>query len=151
MPALRTPIDPYSPSGLELLHAPGHSADHHVIWDAERGTLFAGDLFLSVKVRVARPGEDPRVLVRSLRSIAALSPARMFDSHRGPIADPAAMLLAKAQWLEDVIGRIDALSRGGASEAEIVKGVFGREAFVGWISGGDLSRRNLVRAVLSTT
>jgi glyoxylase-like metal-dependent hydrolase (beta-lactamase superfamily II) len=148
MPPLRSAVTPYTVEGLELIHAPGHSSDHHVIWDAERETLFSGDLFLSVKVRVARPGEDPRMLARSLRSVARLTPRRMLDSHRGEIQRPTEMLLAKADWLDETIGEIDRLSAEGRSEREILAGVMGGEAAVAWLSGGDLSRRNFIRAVL---
>jgi glyoxylase-like metal-dependent hydrolase (beta-lactamase superfamily II) len=147
MPPLRAPVVPHAPAGLELIHAPGHSIDHHVIWDAERETLFAGDLFLGVKVRVARPGEDPRVLVRSLRAIARLDPRHMLDSHRGVIERPAEMLLAKADWLEETIGRIDHLHAAGRTESEILTLVMGGEAAISYVSAGDLSRRNFVRAV----
>jgi glyoxylase-like metal-dependent hydrolase (beta-lactamase superfamily II) len=150
MPPLRSPVSPYEAPGLELIHAPGHSADHHVIWDAERETLFAGDLFLGVKVRVARPGENPRLLARSLRTIARLRPAVMLDSHRGAIDHPGAMLLAKADWLDEVIGRIDRFIDAGRSDGAIVKAVFGGEAAVSYISAGDLSRRNFIAAARAT-
>ena len=148
MQPLRTPVTPHVADGLELIPAPGHSADHHVIWDAERRTLFAGDLFLSVKVRVARPGENPRQLAQSLRTIAHLEPRRMLDSHKGEIARPVEMLLAKAAWLDETIGRIDEARIAGRSESEIVATVMGGEAGVAYISGFDLSRRNFVRAVV---
>lgn len=147
MPPLRASIIPHVPDGLELIHAPGHSPDHHVIWDAQRETLFAGDLFLSVKVRVARPGEDPRLLAQTLRSIARLNPRRMLDSHRGEIERPAEMLLAKASWLDDTIGRIDQLLAAGRSNDAILAELFGGEAGVSYMSGGDLSRMNFIRAV----
>ena len=147
MPPLRREILPYAARGLELIDAPGHSPDHQVIWDAERETLFAGDLFLGVKVRVARPGEDPRRLARSLREIAELHPRRMFDSHRGAIERPREMLLAKAAWLEEVIGQIDELHAAGLPTGEILAQVFGGEAGVAYVSAGDLSRRNFIRAV----
>ena len=148
MPPLRGAVLPCTADGLELIAAPGHSPDHHVVWDAERETLFAGDLYLSVKVRVARPGEDPRVLARSLREIAGLRPRRMFDSHRGVIDHPVRMLLAKAAWLEETIGAIDQLHAAGRSAGEILARVFGGEAGVAFVSAGDLSRRNFIRAVI---
>ena len=147
MPPLRGEIEPYIAKGLEPIDAPGHSPDHQVIWDAERETLFAGDLWLSVKVRVARPGEDPRRLARSLREIAELRPRRMFDSHRGEIERPREMLLAKAAWLEEMIGSIDRLHASGLRTGEILSRVFGGEAGVAYVSAGDLSRRNFIRAV----
>ena len=141
-------MTPYVPEGLQLIAAPGHSAEHHVIWDAEHRTLFAGDLFLSVKVRVARPGENPRQLAQSVRTIAQLQPRRMLDSHKGEIARPVEMLLAKAAWLDETIGRIDEARVAGRSESEIVATAMGGEAGVAYISGFDLSRRNFVRAVM---
>jgi len=147
MPPLRSAITPFEIPGLSLVAAPGHSPDHHVVWDAERETLFAGDLWLSVKVRVARPGEEPRVLARTLRRIAELRPRVMLDSHRGEVPRPREMLLAKADWLDETIGRIDRLAGEGRSERAIVREVLGGEAAVSYISGGDLSRLNFVRAV----
>lgn len=150
MPALRAPVKPHVASGLELIHAPGHSADHHVIWDAERSTLFSADLFLSVKVRVARPGEDPRTLIASLRRIAGLRPELMLDSHRGRVDRGAEMLLAKAAWLEETVGRIDGLIAKGWPDSVIRDEVLGREGLVGRVSFGDLSKLNFVRAVRGT-
>src|SRR5436190_10612896 len=43
-PALESTVVPFAPSGFECIHTPGHSEDHHVVWDAETGTLFSGDL-----------------------------------------------------------------------------------------------------------
>ena len=147
MPPLRTPIADHAPQGLALIHAPGHSSDHHVIWDADHGVLFSGDLFLGVKVRVARPGEDPRLLVRSLRMAAALQPAMMLDSHRGRIDSPVAALHAKADWMDETITEIDRLINAGWPDRRIRDAVLGREAVVGYISAGELSKLNFVRAV----
>ena len=150
MAPLRTAVTPHTAPGLEVIHAPGHSSDHHVIWDAERSTLFSADLFLSVKVRVARPGEDPRLLAVSLRRIAELRPELMLDSHRGRIERGAEMLLAKAGWLEETIGRIDVLGAKGWSDSAIRDEVLGREGLVGRVSFGDLSKLNFVQAVRAT-
>ena len=135
------------PPELQLIHAPGHSADHHVVWEPDSRTLFSADLFLGVKVRVARPGEDPRLLAKSLRKIAALSPHVMFDSHRGQVPEPVASLNAKADWLDETIARIDALSAQGMNDHSIRRTVLGAEDSTFYFSAGDLSRINFVRAV----
>lgn len=150
MTPLRGTIEPHEPRGLELIHTPGHSPDHHVVWDAERETLFAGDLFLGVKVRVARPMEDPRALARSVRRAAALHPRVVLDAHRGVVPDGTEALLAKAAWLEETIGAIDALIERGWSDRAITRAVLGREDIVYTVSRGDLSRLNFVRAVRAT-
>jgi glyoxylase-like metal-dependent hydrolase (beta-lactamase superfamily II) len=95
MPPLRSPVTPLFVDDLEMLHAPGHSSDHHVVWDSATGTLFASDLFLGVKVRVAHESEDPRRLIESLRLVARLGPERLFDGHRGLVPRPRDALEAK--------------------------------------------------------
>lgn len=150
MAPLRTAIEAYEPSGLELLPTPGHSPDHHVVWDAERETLFSGDLFLGVKVRVARPMEDPRALAQSARRAAELRPRRVLDAHRGIVPNGADALRAKAAWLDETIGAIDGCIARGWSDRAITRAVLGREDLVYVVSRGDLSRVNFVRAVRAT-
>lgn len=134
---------------LQLVHAPGHSSDHHVVWDAERGYLFGGDLFLGVKVRMAHAGEDPRALVGTLRRLAALGPTLLFDAHRGVVRDPVALLNAKADWLAGTISAIDQLADEGVGEREIRRRVLGGESWVAHGSRGEFSVLNLVRAILA--
>jgi glyoxylase-like metal-dependent hydrolase (beta-lactamase superfamily II) len=149
-PPLQSAVTPFEHDGLRLVYAPGHSGDHHVVWDERDGTLFGGDLYLGVKVRVAHPGEDPRLLVATLRRIAALGPARLFDAHRGFVANPRPLLEAKADWTEETIAAIERRIATGASDALIVRELFGGESTPGYFSGGDYSRTNFIRAVRRT-
>ena len=150
MHSLREAAPAFEPDQMTLIHTPGHSADHHVVWDADRETLFAADLFLGVKVRVARPGEDPRMLTRSLRAAAALQPRVMFDAHRGLVANPIPALNAKADWLDEMVAAIDTRIARGQSDAAIAREILGTEDYIGYVSAGDLSKRNFVRAVRAT-
>ena len=150
MPRLIARFETHVPSGLELVHTPGHSPDHHIVWDPERRTMFGGDLFLGVKVRVARPMEDPRALAISARRAAALEPRVLLDAHRGIVPNGRDALAAKAAWLEETIGTIDARIASGWSDRAITRAVLGREDVVALVSGGDLSRENFVRAVRAT-
>jgi glyoxylase-like metal-dependent hydrolase (beta-lactamase superfamily II) len=144
---LRSPVKPYLPAGLEILPTPGHSEDHHVVIDPGTGTVFGGDLYLGVKVRVAHPGENPRQQVASLRLVLARAPARLFDAHRGQVPDAVGALRAKIAWMEDTIGAIDQRIARGWSDRAIRREVLGREAPLGYLSGGEYSTLNLVRAV----
>ena len=140
-------VEQFPSTALRLIHTPGHTSDHHVVWDAERETLFAGDLFLGVKVRSAHRGEDPRQIAQSVRAAAALKPARMFDSHRGSVTNPVDSLLAKADWLDNTIAAIDRRIAAGWSDRAITRDVLGREDAVYYVSSGAMSKINLVRAV----
>jgi glyoxylase-like metal-dependent hydrolase (beta-lactamase superfamily II) len=146
---LTAPLVDFDVAPLAIVETPGHSPDHVSVWDDERRILVSGDLFLGVKVRVAHEeDESPRRLVASLRRAAALDPRLLLDAHRGVIRDGAAQLRAKANWNEDVIGRIEALAAAGAGAREIVSRLFGGESLVGFVSGLEYSRRAFVQAVL---
>jgi glyoxylase-like metal-dependent hydrolase (beta-lactamase superfamily II) len=150
MPPLRSASRIFVPDDLALRHTPGHSDDHHVVWDAATSTLFSADLFLGVKVRIAHLSEDPRALTGSLRRTAALEPERMFDAHRGLVERPSAMLRAKADWLEGTIAQIDSLIESGADDEEIRHRVLGGRDLVDIVSRGDYTRLNFVKAVRRT-
>lgn len=152
MPVLASSSRTFIPDGLELVFTPGHSPDHCAVWDAARETVFAGDLFLGVKVKIAHPTgrEDVRQQIASVRKAIALRPRRVFDAHRGLIADGIQALEAKAAWLEDTCGRIDDLVDAGMSDGAIVRQLFGGEDRLRWISAGDFSRRNFVANVRRT-
>jgi glyoxylase-like metal-dependent hydrolase (beta-lactamase superfamily II) len=146
-PPLRSPVTPFESERWKLVAAPGHCSDHHIVWDEADGTLFGGDLYLGIKVRIAHPGEDPRVLVRTLREVAALGPARLFDAHRGYVPNPTPLLRAKADWTEETIAMIEKRIASGALDKTIVRELFGGESVPGYLSFGDYSRTNFVKAV----
>jgi glyoxylase-like metal-dependent hydrolase (beta-lactamase superfamily II) len=147
-PRLATPLVLADVAPLTVLALPGHTVDHLAVWDAERRILVSGDLFLGVKVRVAHRHEAPRRLLASLRSAAALEPRLLLDAHRGPVADASAVLRAKIAWLDETIEAIEQASRRGDSARVVARRVLGREAAVGYVSGGEYSKLAFVRAVL---
>ena len=144
---LRTPVVRFTSDSLRLVPTPGHAADHHIVWDAERETIFGGDLFLGVKVRAAHHDERPRELARSLRAAASLRPRRYFDAHRGRVPDPVAALGAKAGWLEDTIAAIEVRIAQGWSNRAIARAVLGREDLAYYVSRGAMSRIAFVAQV----
>ena len=144
---LVTPVVPFTPDRLQPVFTPGHSADHHAFFDAATRTLYAGDLFLGVKVRILHHDEDPWVLMDSLERAAALEPLRMFDAHRGLVPDAAAALRAKVAWTRDYIAQItDRITRGD-TDRQILHELLGGESLTGLASRGEYSRRNFVSVV----
>lgn len=144
---LESHVEPFEPLGVDVIHTPGHSPDHHVVWDRETGTLFSGDLWLGVRARVVHATEDPYLIIASLERVRALSPVRMFDAHRGLVRDPARALSAKISWLGDTLGEIERRIAEGWSDCAIVKRILGGEEIAALLSRGEYSRRNLVAAV----
>lgn len=151
LPAAPAPAPPdFAHPALALVPTPGHTPDHHVVWDAERETVFGGDLFIGVKVRIAHPGEDVRGQPAALRRVAALRPRRFFDAHRGPVDRPVERLLAKAQWIDDVVGAIERRAAEGWTSRAIEREVLGAGDLTGLVSRGDYAKRNLVASVLAS-
>ena len=145
--ALRDRVRPLDIAPLQAIATPGHSPDHHVVFDAETGTLFSGDLWLGVKVRVLGLTESVSEILASLDRAIALAPRRMFDAHRGPVDDPVAALTAKRDWLQETAHAIATRLRAGDDENTIVRTVLGGDETTALVSQGEYSRRNLVRAV----
>lgn len=137
----------FDPAPLEIIHTPGHSPDHHVVFDRERGTLISGDLWLGVKVRVMGRTENPYQIIESLSHAIDLAPDRMFDAHRGSVDKPVQALEAKRSWLLETVGEIERRLDAGDSRRAILKAVLGGEERTAFVSEGEYSRRNLVRTV----
>jgi glyoxylase-like metal-dependent hydrolase (beta-lactamase superfamily II) len=146
-PALRGDIARFACDEIECLHTPGHSDDHQAVWFPETRTLFSGDLWLGVRARIVNVAEDPYRIVESLRRAAALEPERMFDAHRGPVAKPGDALNAKADWLAGTLDKIARRIGAGHEDRAITNEVLGGEEAAAYVSFGEYSRRNLVRAV----
>ena len=136
-----------SETPLEFVHTPGHTADHQIVWDPGRGTVFSGDLWLGVRATVMHENEDPYRILESLRAVLSLSPERMFDAHRGPVRDPVTAIAAKIGYMEDTIAAIDAKQAAGWSDRAILRRLLGGDEPVAIASVGEYSRMNFIRAV----
>jgi glyoxylase-like metal-dependent hydrolase (beta-lactamase superfamily II) len=130
-----------------VLSTPGHSADHVCLFEAERGWLFTGDLFLAEKLRYLRSDEDLLRLIESLDRMAALDVRRVMCAHRGELPDGAAALRRKLGHLKELRAQVQELVASGLPEAEVTRRAVGPEGFMTWISGGEFSARNFVRAL----
>jgi len=146
-PALEHPVKAFESEEFELVPTPGHSEDHQIVWHPETNTIFSGDLWLGVRTRTFHRAEDPYRVVGSLRLAAALCPERMFDAHRGLVETPTVALLARAEWLASMLEEIARRVAAGEEEDQILSEALGGEELAGFISRGEYSRRNLVRAV----
>jgi glyoxylase-like metal-dependent hydrolase (beta-lactamase superfamily II) len=144
---LRWDMTPLDPAPLLVVPTPGHSPDHHIVFDPETATLFSADLWLGVRVRVMGYSENPYEIIESLTRTIALQPRRMFDAHRGPVDRPVEALTAKRAWLQETVGEIERRLDAGESERTIVRAVLGGEERTAFFSQGEYARRNLVRTV----
>ena len=145
--ALTARLEPLDPAPLRMIHTPGHAADHHVAFDPDTGTLFGGDLWLGVKVRVLGYEENPYQIIASLDRAIALRPRRFFDAHRGLVDDPIQALTAKRDWLRETVNDVERRIAAGDPEDAILREVLGGEERSAIMTQGEYSRRNFIRAV----
>ena len=134
---------------LEVVYTPGHSPDHICLYEAERGWLFTGDLFVGGRDRALREGYDIWAIIASLRRIAALPSRRLFPGSARMRDDPAGELAAKIEHLETLGERVLALHRQGRSVEQIVRALLGRPMSIELITLGHFSRRWLVHSYLA--
>lgn len=133
---------------FQVIHTPGHAADHVALFEPERGWLFSGDLYLAPRLRYLRADEDVHAMIDSLRRVVALEPAVLFCQHRGRVDDGAARLRQKLDFLVELGGRIHDLHDRGWSEPAIARALPGSDLLWRMWTGGDFSKRNFVRAFL---
>ena len=132
---------------FQVLHTPGHSADHVCLYEPEREWLFTGDLFLGERLRFLRSDEELLPLIESLERVGRLRVREVFCAHRGPVPDGPAALRRKAEHLRSLRERVTDLLEQGLPEKEVARRAVGREGPLTWFSLGRFSARNFVRSV----
>jgi glyoxylase-like metal-dependent hydrolase (beta-lactamase superfamily II) len=111
---------------LEAVHTPGHTPDHVAFFlEGERG-LFTGDAVLGWGTSVIDPGDGQlAAYLGSLERMRALQPRTIYPGH-GPVVDEAVKKLEEYMEHRAMRDRqiIEALSRGSATVAELVPGIY---------------------------
>lgn len=112
---------------LTVVHTPGHSPDHAVLWHAESRTAFTGDLVVagsSVMIHSSRGGNLQQYL-DSLQRVGSLAPRLLLPAH-GPAVDNPAQLLS--EYLQHRLMRerqvIGALRAGHATVQAIAESIY---------------------------
>ncbi|MCB1056019.1 MAG: MBL fold metallo-hydrolase [Acidobacteria bacterium] len=129
-------------------HTPGHAFDHVCLFDEERKWLLSGDLFVHERALFLRRIEDFDLHLESLRRMHALGPELLLCAHAGFVEDGAAALGRKIAFWAALGEEVRARGREGWSPREIRDRVLGREGLLTYVSFGDFSKLNLVRACL---
>jgi glyoxylase-like metal-dependent hydrolase (beta-lactamase superfamily II) len=86
----------FGDEAIVVVHTPGHSPDHIVLWYERTGALFGGDLVIagsSVMIPASRGGRLIEYL-QSLQRVLALAPQRIYPAHGPVIDDPPAVISA---------------------------------------------------------
>ncbi|EHQ88831.1 MBL fold metallo-hydrolase [Desulfosporosinus youngiae] len=135
-------------SRFEVIKTPGHTTDHVVFLEREKGRLFSGDLFLHHKTRVVRRKENIPLLMESLRSLLKENFDTIYCAHGGKIENGYHLIEQKLAYLEELQGQILTLFQKGLSIKEISKEIFPLTPTIAYFSLGEFSSYNLVRSLI---
>jgi glyoxylase-like metal-dependent hydrolase (beta-lactamase superfamily II) len=131
-----------------VVPTPGHSDDHVCLYEPNEGWLFSGDLFLSEQMKYLREEENIFSIIDSLKKVAALHPKKMFCSFNGLIDHPTDAIYKKIEYLENLQKGVEEGFHQGLSPKEIQKRLLGRGDQMGFITSGEICKRNLINAFL---
>ncbi len=132
---------------LKPISTPGHSKDHTVYYEKNRGFLFSGDLFLGDKIKYFRRDENYNEIISSINKILRLDFDSVFCAHRPQLKKGKVMFKRKLDFLLNFKGEVNHLYQKGYDEKSIIKTISNKEVtVVKWITFGDASLANMVRA-----
>lgn len=131
-----------------VIPTPGHTDDHICLYEPNEGWLFSGDLFIGEHLRYLRDDEDIYSVLDSLKRISTLQLKRMFCSFSGVIDRPKEAIHRKIDYLEHLKSEVEKGIRQGLSSRGIQQKVLGRGDRFSFITAGQISKKNLIRAFL---
>src|SRR5512134_572585 len=134
-----------------VIHSPGHSPDHVVLFEESRGWLFSGDAFIGGKDRVFRDGYDILEMTRTFRKLSALGAQLMFTGMGNVIRTPSKTIDRKLSYYEEISHKIGKLRREGMKTSEIAKRLFPGDFTVRLVTSGNFSAAHLVRSFLQAS
>ncbi|HVL49665.1 MAG TPA: MBL fold metallo-hydrolase [Candidatus Thermoplasmatota archaeon] len=135
-------------SRFRAVATPGHTPDHVAWFDPDRGHAYVGDAVLGKRKMLMRE-EDVWGVVRSLEALRALDPDAILPAH-GPVIDrPRATLEGHLAHFDRLARECRRLADRGLGIARIRARVLGPEGGLAWFSGGEISKTNLVRGLLT--
>jgi glyoxylase-like metal-dependent hydrolase (beta-lactamase superfamily II) len=136
---------------FQVIPTPGHCPDHVCFYEPEQGWLFSGDLFIHERAHYLRRDEDLDELMKSLQHVLTLRPKLLVCSHTGVIEDACGAIERKIAYWEQLRIQAQTLRRSDLSVHEVTGHLLGGEGWMTRVSGGHMSKINLVRALLRPT
>ncbi len=113
---------------FELMHTPGHSADHYALYERNEGWLFSGDLYIG-NIKFTREEENLPEMLASLKRMQALDFDALFCAHNPRITAGKQALTHKINYLEDFIGQVNTFHAQGFNTKQIRYAMGKREMY----------------------
>jgi len=131
------------------IYTPGHSEDHHVLLEKEQGWLFAGDLYVGIKIKFFRRGEDIARQIASMQHLLAFDFDIIFCGHAPQFKNAKRLMTAKLQYFEDFYGQAAHWHKQGFAPKQIIAKMGLKEAYlVKLLTFNDVSLAYMVESVI---
>ncbi len=116
---IQTPIHRF-----QVIDTPGHCDAHVVLYEEEKGWLFTGDVFVSIKQHVAFREENLGQMIESLKKLLNLDFNTIFCAHSGVLPDGYRLLEEKLAFLVELQDKVRTLETQGMSPRMIDRKLF---------------------------
>jgi glyoxylase-like metal-dependent hydrolase (beta-lactamase superfamily II) len=136
---------------FEIIPIPGHAKDMVALYERKRQWLFSADLYIHTYISYFTADENIEEQIQSIRSILELDFKVLFCGHSPQLKDAKKQLSNKLFFLENFYQEVHQLHQKGYTEKEIFRQMHLKENwYVKILSGGYLSKMNMVRSVLQS-
>lgn len=131
------------------IHTPGHSEDHTVFLEPQQGWLFAGDLFVSTKIKYFRRGEDLGEQIESIKKLLQYDFEVIFCGHFPQLSNGKELFRKKLQYFEDFYGSVKKYYLQGLDSKAIMKAMHLKEVYwLKYATFSDVSVELMVQSVI---
>ena len=134
---------------FHIIPIPGHAPDMVALYEPNRQWLFSADLYINSYIDYFLKDESIADQIESTKKILALDFKVMFCAHKPQLKNGKQQLAKKLRFLESFFHEVSLLYQQGYSAHEIFRSLKLKENwFVKMLSGGNLSKLNMVKSVI---
>lgn len=134
---------------FEIIPIPGHAKDMLALYEPNKGWLFSADLYINSYIDYFIDNESVLQQINSIKKIIKLDFKVLFCSHNPQLNKPQNQLIKKLYFLESTFEKVEKLHKKGKSISSIQKELKLKENyFVKTLSGGKLSKRNMITSII---
>lgn len=134
---------------LQPIYTPGHCDDHYCYYEANKGWLFSGDLYIADKIKYFAYFESLLTQIQSLKKLIALDFDVLFCSHNPKTKGGKQHLINKLHFLENFAGEVEVYYHQGYGVKQIFDKMGMKENYTNkYLTLGRFCAENMVRSVI---
>lgn len=135
---------------FEVIPTPGHTVDHVVFCEKEKGWLFTGDLFVSTNPVQWAPDESADKFITSLQRVLELDFDTVFCGHDGIRQNGKKLISQKLSYLRELRDKAVDLFNKGYSNRQIDRILFPKKPPSTYVTMGEWSSYHLINSLLES-